>query len=69
MLGDGNDFSTGGAGNDILLGGDGNDTIAGNGSTDVIAGNQGSNSLNTDPGEVNEQYVLSAALTAALNAI
>ena len=66
--GDGDDTLLGGNGNDVVLGEQGDDSINGQSSTDTLAGGQGDDTIvAAAAGEVNEQYVLSAALIAALN--
>ncbi len=64
--GDGNDTLLGGAGNDILLGGDGDDVINGQGGTDIVAGNQGIDAIADPISEINEHFVLSAAILSLL---
>ena len=66
--GDGNDTILGGSGNDVLLGGDGDDFINGQGGTDTIAGNQGLDVILDPVNEIDEQFVLSAAVLLALQA-
>ena len=68
--GDGNDTLLGGSGNDILLGGDGDDVIDGQGGAcDTVAGNQGIDVIADRPEEINEQFVLSAAIMTLLEAM
>ena len=67
--GDGNDSILGGGGNDVILGGDGDDYIDGQGGTDTIAGNQGIDVIVDPPNEIDEQYVLSAAIISMLDAV
>ncbi|MFM9962802.1 MAG: beta strand repeat-containing protein [Planctomycetaceae bacterium] len=64
--GDGNDSIQGGGGNDVILGGDGDDVINGQGGTDTIAGNQGVDVISDPTNEIDENFVLSAALMTAL---
>ncbi len=66
--GDGDDFLFGGGGNDIVLGDQGDDQVNGQGATNTIAGGQGDDTLFGAPSEINEAFVLSAALMTALNA-
>ncbi len=66
--GDGNDSVQGGGGSDIILGGDGDDVINGQGGTDIIAGNQGIDVISDPASEIDETFVLSAALLTALEA-
>ena len=66
--GDGNDSIQGGGGSDVILGGDGDDYIDGQGGTDIIAGNQGLDVIIDPASEIDELYVLSAALLSALEA-
>ncbi len=65
---DGNDTLLGGSGNDVILAGDGNDFINGQGGTDTIGGNQGLDVIVDPVNEIDEQFVLSAALLSALQA-
>ena len=66
--GDGNDSILGGGGADVILGGDGEDYIDGQGGTDTVAGNQGIDVLVDPLSEIDEQFVLSAAVLLALQA-
>lgn len=66
--GDGNDSIQGGGGADVILGGDGDDYIDGQGGTDVIAGGQGIDVIVDPTSEIDEQFVLSAAVLLALQA-
>jgi Ca2+-binding RTX toxin-like protein len=66
--GDGDDFLFGGGGNDIVLGDQGDDQVNGQGATNTIAGGQGDDTLFGAPSDINEAFVLSAALMTALNA-
>jgi Ca2+-binding RTX toxin-like protein len=66
--GDGNDSIQGGAGADVILGGDGDDYIDGQGGTDTIAGGQGVDTIIDPVSEIDEQFVLSAAVLLALQA-
>lgn len=67
--GDGDDTLLGGNGNDIVLGDQGDDVINGQSSTDTLAGGQGDDSIVSPAvGEVNEKFVLSAAILSDLNA-
>ncbi len=75
---DGKDIITGGDGDDTLLGGDGKDTLLGEQGDDLIngqadgdcmSGGQGDDTLvAAAAGEINEQFVLSAAILSDLNA-
>lgn len=67
--GDGNDTLLGGGGNDVILGGDGEDQINGQGGTDTVAGNQGIDTIADPASEIDETFVLSAALLTALEAV
>lgn len=66
--GDGNDSMQGGGGADVILGGDGDDYIDGQGGNDTVAGNQGIDVIVDPTSEINEQFVLSAAVLLALQA-
>ncbi len=66
--GDGDDFLNGGGGGDVVQGDQGDDQVNGQGATDTISGGQGDDTLIGDPSEINESFMLSAALMAALNA-
>lgn len=66
---DGDDTLLGGNGNDVILGDQGDDLINGQSSTDTLAGGQGDDSIvSPAAGEVNEKFVLSAAILSDLNA-
>lgn len=65
---DGNDTLLGGGGNDVILGGDGDDSINGQGGTDTIAGNQGVDVIADPATEIDENFVLSDAILALLDA-
>ena len=65
--GDGEDVLLGGGGRDLIAGEDGNDTIGGNAGQDTLIGGLGDNQI-AEPAEQNEQFVLSAALLASLDA-
>ena len=67
--GDGKDTLAGGAGNDLILGEDGDDVINGQGGTDTVAGNQGIDVIADPAAEINELFVLSAALRTILDAL
>lgn len=67
--GDGKDLLLGGGGNDIVLGEDGEDTINGQAGTDTVAGGQGVDVISDPASEINEQFVLSLAIQAALSAL
>ena len=67
--GDGDDTLLGGNGNDVVLGEQGDDLVNGQGSTDTLAGGQGDDTIiAAAAGEVNEQFVLPAAIITDLNA-
>ncbi len=66
--GDGDDFLFGGGGGDIVLGDQGDDQVNGQGATNTIAGGQGDDTLLGAVSDINESFVLSAALMTALNA-
>ena len=66
--GDGDDSLAGGSGNDIALGDQGDDQVNGQGGTNTIAGGQGDDTLVGALTDINESFVLSAALMTALNA-
>ena len=66
--GDGDDLLLGGSGSDIVLGDQGDDEVNGQGATNTIAGGQGEDTLFGAPSEINESFVLSAALLTALSA-
>ena len=66
--GDGNDSMLGGGGADVILGGDGDDYIDGQGGFDTVAGNQGIDVIADPDSEIDEQFVLSAAVLLALQA-
>lgn len=65
--GDGEDVLLGGGGRDLIAGQDGNDTIGGNAGQDTLIGGLGDNQI-AEPAEQDEQFVLSAALLASLDA-
>ena len=67
--GDGKDLLKGGSGNDLVLGQDGDDTIDGQGSSDTVAGGQGTDTIVDPSAEINEAFVLSAALRTILDAL
>ncbi|MFM9962945.1 MAG: Calx-beta domain-containing protein [Planctomycetaceae bacterium] len=67
--GDGNDSIQGGSGGDVILGGDGEDYIDGQGGTDTIAGGQGVDIIVDPTAEIDEQFVLSAAVLLALTGL
>ena len=52
----------------MILGGDGDDYIDGQGGTDIIAGGQGLDTIVDPVAEIDERYVLSAAVLLALKA-
>lgn len=58
----------GGSGSDVVLGDQGDDSVNGQGGSNTISGGQGDDTLIGAISEINENYVLSAALLAALNA-
>lgn len=64
---DGNDTTLGGGGNDVILGGD--DVIDGQAGSDTVAGNQGIDVIADPASEIDENFVLSAALLTALEAL
>lgn len=66
--GDGDDTLLGGSGSDVALGDQGDDQVNGQGGTNTIAGGQGDDTLLGSPTDINENFVLSAALLTALNA-
>lgn len=66
--GDGDDTLLGGSGSDVALGDQGDDQVNGQGGTNTIAGGQGDDTLLGSVTDINENYVLSAALLTALNA-
>lgn len=66
--GDGDDVLLGGSGSDIALGDQGDDSVNGQGGTNTIAGGQGDDTLLGSVSDINETFVLSAALLSALNA-
>jgi hypothetical protein len=53
----------------LFLGEDGDDLIDGQGGTDTVAGNQGNDTINDPVSEINEAFVLSAALRTILDAL
>lgn len=65
--GDGDDLLLGGGGRDLILGQDGNDTIGGNSGQDTLSGGQGDNQI-AEPAEQDEQFVLTDAILASLDA-
>ena len=65
---DGDDSLLGGGGNDILLGGDGNDAIGGNAGMDTIAGGEGANSISDAVSMIDENFMLTTAMLANLDA-
>lgn len=67
--GDGKDILKGGSGSDLILGQDGEDTLDGQGGTDTVAGGQGADTIVDPPAEINEAFVLSAALRTILDAL
>ncbi len=68
--GDGNDLITGAAGNDTILAGDGDDTVAGNGGTNKVSGGDGTDVLSVNsPSEIDEAFVLDAAILALLTPV
>lgn len=68
--GDGNDFLNGFAGNDTLLAGDGDDTVAGGTGTNKVAGGDGVNLLSVNSSaEIDEAFVLDAAILALLTPV
>ncbi|MBM79220.1 MAG: hypothetical protein CMJ78_01340 [Planctomycetaceae bacterium] len=59
-----------GAGQDIALGELGDDFVNGQGGTqDTLSGGEGNNSIQADPGERDETFVLTAGILAALDAL
>jgi Ca2+-binding RTX toxin-like protein len=64
--GDGNDSIQGGGGADVILGGNGDDYIDGQGGTDTIATGQGIDIIVDLDSEIDERFVLSAAVLLAL---
>lgn len=66
--GDGDDVLAGGGGGDIVLGDQGDDVVNGQGGSNTIAGGQGVDTVIGAASEINENFVLSAALISALNA-
>ena len=58
----------GGSGSDVVLGDQGDDLVNGQGGSNTIAGGQGDDTLLGAITDINENYVLSAALLSALNA-
>jgi Ca2+-binding RTX toxin-like protein len=67
--GDGKDILKGGSGGDLILGEDGDDTIDGQGATDTVAGGQGIDVIVDPAAEINEAFVLPAALRTILDAL
>ena len=67
--GDGKDLLKGGAGSDLILGQDGDDTIDGQGGSDTVAGGQGIDVIVDPIAEIDELFVLSAALRTILDAL
>ncbi len=66
--GDGDDTLNGGGGADVVLGDQGDDLVNGQGGSNTISGGQGDDTLLGAISDINESYVLSAALLSALNA-
>ena len=66
--GDGDDTLLGGSGSDVALGDQGDDQVNGQGGTNTISGGQGDDTLFGSVTDIDENYVLSAALLTALNA-
>ena len=66
--GDGNDSILGGGGADVILGGNGEDVLDGQSGTDTIAGGQGIDIIADPDSEIDERFVLSAAVLLALQA-
>ena len=66
--GDGDDTLLGGSGSDVVLGDQGDDSVNGQGGTNTISGGQGDDTLLGNLSDINENYVLSAALLTALSA-
>ena len=64
--GDGNDSIQGGGGADVILGGNGEDSLDGQGGLDTVAGNQGIDIIADPVSEIDERFVLSAAVLLAL---
>ena len=67
--GDGKDILKGGSGSDLILGQDGDDTIDGQGGTDTVAGGQGIDVIVDPAAEIDEMFLLSAALRTILDAL
>ncbi len=67
--GDGKDILKGGGGSDLVLGEDGDDTVDGQSGTDTVAGGQGIDVIVDLAAEINELFVLSAALRTILDAL
>ena len=53
----------------MILGEDGDDTIDGQGGTDTVAGGQGIDVIADPAAEINELFLLSAALRTILDAL
>ena len=64
--GDGNDSILGGGGADVIFGDDGDDYLDGQGGTDTIASGQGIDVIVDPVSEIDEKFVLSAAVLLAL---
>ena len=64
--GDGNDSIQAGAGADVIIGDDGDDYIDGQGGIDTIASGQGVDVIADPVSEIDEKFVLSAAVRLAL---
>ena len=64
--GDGNDSIQGGGGADVIIGGNGEDSLDGQGGLDTIAGGQGIDIIADPASEIDERFVLSAAVLLAL---
>ena len=64
--GDGNDSILGGGGADVIFGEDGDDYLDGQGGTDTIASGQGIDVIVDPVSEIDEKFVLSAAVLLAL---
>ncbi len=64
--GDGNDSVQGGGGADVILGENGEDVLDGQGGLDTIVGGQGIDVIADPESEIDERFVLSAAVLLAL---